>query len=53
VAARIAELARGGEILVSAAVRSVAEASGRFKFDEGRTTKLAGIAEEHRIHALI
>lgn len=53
VAARIAQLAQGGEVLVSSTVRSIAEASGRFKFDDGRTTKLAGIAEEHTIHALI
>jgi class 3 adenylate cyclase len=53
VAARIAELARGGEVLVSSAVRSVAEAGGRFKFDEGRPAKLDGIAEAHTVHALL
>jgi class 3 adenylate cyclase len=52
-AARIAELARGGEVLVSAPVRAVASSSGRFKFDEGRVETLAGIAEQVRIYTLL
>jgi class 3 adenylate cyclase len=52
-ASRIASLALGGEVLVSGAVKAIAEASGRFKFDAGRTAKLAGISEEHSIHALL
>ncbi len=52
-ASRIAELARGGEVLVSAPVRSVAERSGKFRFDEGRITTLAGIDGDHRVHALL
>jgi adenylate cyclase len=52
-AARIAELANGGQVLVSAPVRAVAERSRRFRFDAGRTAKLAGIEGEHRVHALL
>jgi adenylate cyclase len=53
VASRIASLARGGEVLVSATVRAVAEASGRFTFCEGRVETLPGIAGEHVVHALL
>jgi class 3 adenylate cyclase len=52
-AARIAEVARGGEVLVSGAVRAVAEASGRFEFDEGRVQTLPGITEQVRIYTLL
>jgi class 3 adenylate cyclase len=52
-AARIAQLARGGEVLVSGPVRAVAEASGRFRFDEGRTARLPGLEENHSIHTLL
>jgi class 3 adenylate cyclase len=50
VAARIAELAHGGEILVSGVVRSLAD--DRFRFDDGRAEALAGIAGEQVVHAL-
>lgn len=53
VASRIASLARGGEILVSTPVKSVAEASGRFKFCDGRMETLPGIAGEHLVHTLL
>jgi class 3 adenylate cyclase len=52
-ASRIASLAKGGEVLVSAAVRAVAEGSGRFTFCDGRTATLPGIAGEHVVHALL
>jgi class 3 adenylate cyclase len=52
-ASRIAELAKGGEVLVSSVVRAIAESSGRFKFDEGRTARLPGLAEDHLVHALL
>lgn len=52
-ASRIAALARGGEVIVSSAVRSVAEASGRFKFCEGRAATLPGISGEHVVHSLL
>lgn len=51
-AARIADLARGGEILVSAALRdSVADADG-FSFATGREVRLKGIADAQTVHAL-
>jgi class 3 adenylate cyclase len=53
VASRIASLAKGGEVLVSATVRTVAQASGRFTFCEGRTATLPGIAGEHLVHTLL
>ena len=53
VAARIAELARGGEVLVSGTVRALAQTSGRFSFDDGRTATLDGIDGEHTVHALL
>ncbi len=53
VAARIAALARGGEVLVSGTVRKIAEGSGRFAFDGGRTALLDGIDGEHTVHALL
>jgi adenylate cyclase len=53
VASRIAELARGGEVLVSATVRAIGEAGGRFAFGEGRTVKLPGIADTYTIHPLL
>ena len=52
VASRIAELARGGEVLVSGTVRALAE-GGRFSFDEGRKATLDGIDGEHTVHALL
>lgn len=52
-AARIAQLARGGEVLVSGVVRKVAESSGRFTFDEGRPARLPGLAEDQFVHALL
>ena len=51
-AARIADLARGGEILVSAALRdSVADADG-FCFTTGREVRLKGITDAQTVHAL-
>jgi class 3 adenylate cyclase len=52
-AARIAEMARGGEVLVSSVVRAMAESTGRFSFDEGRKATLPGIAGEQLIHTLL
>lgn len=53
VAARIAQLAKGGEILVSSIVRAFAEGSDRFQFDEGRAARLPGLAEDQLVHALL
>jgi class 3 adenylate cyclase len=53
VASRIAALARGGEVLVSSAVRTVAESSGRFTFCDGRTATLPGITGDQRVYTLL
>ncbi len=53
VAARIAELGKGGDVLVSGVVRAVARGSRRFKFDEGRTARLPGLAEDQLVYALL
>jgi class 3 adenylate cyclase len=48
-AARIAAQARGGEILVSEALREEAGADG-YAFDEGRELGLKGLAGSHRVY---
>lgn len=52
VAARIADVARGGEILASSLTVQLAEGSGEFVFDEGREVHLKGLSQPQRVHAL-
>jgi len=52
-AARIAAQARGGEILVSAALRERFADSDEFAFDAGREAELKGLAGTHRMHGLL
>jgi class 3 adenylate cyclase len=49
-AARIADEARGGEILISSALRDLLTA-GDFSFDRGREIALKGLAGRHRVYA--
>jgi class 3 adenylate cyclase len=49
-AARIAAQARGGEILVSSAIRDLAERAGPFRFDEARDAELKGLAGRYTLH---
>jgi eukaryotic-like serine/threonine-protein kinase len=54
-AARIAAQARGGEVLVSEALKEQAESSGSkdsspVDFDEGREVELKGLAGTHRVY---
>jgi eukaryotic-like serine/threonine-protein kinase len=49
-AARIAAQARGGEILVSEALREQAEGEDGLAFDEGRDLELKGMAGTHTVH---
>ncbi len=49
-AARIAAQARGGEILVSEALREQAEGEDGLSFDEGRELELKGMAGTHTVH---
>jgi adenylate cyclase len=48
-AARIAAHARGGEILVSSALKEIAEEDG-LSFDEGRDLELKGLTGTHRVY---
>jgi class 3 adenylate cyclase len=49
VAARIAALAGGGEILFSVEMRRAAGSGNGFSFDEGRELELKGLAGSHRV----
>ena len=49
---RIADLARGGEILISSLVRELAEGATDLRFDEGREVSLKGLSGTHRIFAV-
>jgi class 3 adenylate cyclase len=49
-AARIANEAGGGEILVSSLVREIVDARGDLQFGEPRTVELKGIAGNHTVH---
>jgi class 3 adenylate cyclase len=49
-AARIADQAQGGEILVSSLLRELTESSGELRFDDGRAVELKGLAGEHRVY---
>ena len=51
-AARIAAMANGGEILVSSSLKEAAaseEVEGDLTFDEGRELELKGLAGTHRV----
>jgi class 3 adenylate cyclase len=50
IAARVANSARGGEILVSALVREIVDARGDLTFDEPRSVELKGLAGSWTVH---
>jgi adenylate cyclase len=50
VAARIANCAHGGEILVSSLLREIVEPRGDLRFGASRTVALKGIDEAHTVH---
>jgi class 3 adenylate cyclase len=52
VAARIAAEARGGEILVSAPLKELAEGSGAVSFGGARELDLKGLSGTHTVHAV-
>lgn len=52
VAARIANLAAGGEILVSSIVHEIASSTGDLRFGPSRPVLLKGIPGEHMVHAV-
>ena len=53
VAARIADEARGGEILASAVVKQLAESAGDVDFAEPREVELAGLAGKHAVYKVV
>lgn len=52
-AARIAALATGGEILVSSTLRELTESAGDFRFVAGRDVSLKGLSGTNRIYRVI
>jgi class 3 adenylate cyclase len=51
-AARIANQARGGEILVSSLVREIVESRGDLAFGDSRSVELKGLSGAHTLHAV-
>ena len=49
-ASRIADAARGDEILVSGLLRELCISSGEFEFDRGTEVELKGISQPHRVY---
>ena len=53
VAARIAEQARGGEILASSVVKQLTESAGDVRFEDAREVELAGLAGTHAVYKVV
>ena len=53
VAARIADEARGGEILVSSVVKQLTESAGDVGFEDAREVELAGLAGTHALYKVV
>ena len=53
VAARIADEARGGEILASSVVKDLTESSGDVSFEDPREVELAGLAGRHALYKVV
>lgn len=51
-AARIAQQAAGGEILVSAVLKDLCDLSGEFRFINGRDVYLRGLSEPRRVYSV-
>ena len=52
-ASRIADQAKGGEILVSSLVREIVEPRGDIVFGESRSATLKGLQGEHLLHRIV
>jgi class 3 adenylate cyclase len=52
-AARIADQARGGEILASSVVRQLTESAGDVQFENEREVELEGLAGTHTVYRVI
>jgi class 3 adenylate cyclase len=53
VAARIADEARGGEILASAVVKQLAESGGDVSFEDLREVELSGLTGTHEVYKVV
>jgi class 3 adenylate cyclase len=53
VAARIAALASGGEILASSVVKQLTESAGDIRFDDAREVELPGLTGKHLVHRVV
>jgi len=51
-AARIAQQAKGGEILVSSVLKDLCDLSGEFRFEQGRDLHLKGLSESRRVYSV-
>ena len=51
-AARIAQEAKGGEILVSSVLKELCDLSGEFQFGNGRDVYLKGLSESRRVYSV-
>lgn len=51
-AARIAQQARGGEILVSSVLKELCDLSGEYQFKDGRDLHLKGLSETRRVFSV-
>ena len=49
-AARIADQARGGQILVSSLLKELTESAGDISFGEGQEVELTGLADRNRVY---
>jgi class 3 adenylate cyclase len=52
-AARIADQARGGEILASSVVKQLAESAGDVRFESGRELELEGLVGTHLVYRVV
>ena len=53
IAARIADQARGGEILASSVVKQLTESAGDVEFKDEREMELAGLAGSHAVYKVV
>jgi class 3 adenylate cyclase len=51
-AARIAQQAKGGEILVSSVLKDLCDLNGEFQFAQGRDVVLKGLSESRRVYSV-
>ena len=51
-AARIAQQAKGGEILVSSVLKDLCDLSGEFRFEQGRDIHVKGLSETRRVYSV-